>query len=115
LLGMTRTAGAIALIALLIAAIAMGTVPREFSFNGSISYFPCLLTILLLYWRLSLLKHPAAPYFLKASVWFGVSLTFRSIDFLVCPWLPIGTHFLWHGLNAIVLYTLTRALFLRTP
>jgi multisubunit Na+/H+ antiporter MnhG subunit len=40
---------------------------------------------------------------------FAVSLTLRSIDQAVCPELPIGTHFLWHMLNAVVLYVLLRA------
>jgi hypothetical protein len=39
---------------------------------------------------------------------FGVSLGARSLDAAICPHLPIGTHFLWHVLNAWVLYRLTR-------
>ena len=32
-----------------------------------------------------------------------VSLTFRSLDMPACDALPLGTHFLWHILNAIML------------
>ena len=32
-----------------------------------------------------------------------LSLTFRSLDELLCAQVPIGTHFLWHILNAIML------------
>ena len=32
-----------------------------------------------------------------------LSLTLRTIDKAVCPGLPIGTHFLWHVLNGILL------------
>ncbi len=32
-----------------------------------------------------------------------ISLVFRSIDEAVCSNLPIGTHFMWHVLNAIML------------
>jgi hypothetical protein len=32
-----------------------------------------------------------------------VSLAFRSMDQAVCDALPLGTHFLWHILNAIML------------
>ncbi|MDJ0992144.1 MAG: ceramidase domain-containing protein [Dinoroseobacter sp.] len=32
-----------------------------------------------------------------------VSLTFRSIDEPLCDALPLGTHFLWHSLNGIML------------
>ncbi|GGS38285.1 ceramidase domain-containing protein [Actinokineospora fastidiosa] len=39
---------------------------------------------------------------------FAVSLTLRTIDESVCGWLPLGTHFLWHVLNATVLYLVIR-------
>lgn len=32
-----------------------------------------------------------------------VSLSFRSLDELVCSIFPIGTHFMWHILNALML------------
>lgn len=32
-----------------------------------------------------------------------ISLTFRSLDMPACDALPLGTHFLWHILNAIML------------
>lgn len=32
-----------------------------------------------------------------------VSLTFRCLDMPICSTLPLGTHFLWHILNAILL------------
>jgi hypothetical protein len=32
-----------------------------------------------------------------------VSLTFRTLDDPVCEVLPLGTHFLWHVLNAVML------------
>ncbi len=42
------------------------------------------------------------------GLWIGslllmVSLTFRSLDEMVCSSVPMGTHFLWHILNAIML------------
>ena len=33
----------------------------------------------------------------------SVSLVFRSLDAAVCEMFPIGTHFLWHLLNAVML------------
>ncbi|WP_341644131.1 ceramidase domain-containing protein [Thauera sp. SDU_THAU2] len=38
-----------------------------------------------------------------------LSLFFRSIDQQVCPHAALGTHFLWHLLNGLVLYLTTRA------
>lgn len=32
-----------------------------------------------------------------------LSLTFRTLDQGSCDWLPMGTHFMWHILNAIML------------
>jgi hypothetical protein len=43
---------------------------------------------------------------LRGAAVFVVSIVFRSIDNAVCPVLPLGTHFLWHCLNAYVLYLL---------
>jgi hypothetical protein len=34
---------------------------------------------------------------------FALSVTFRSLDMKVCSQVPIGTHFMWHILNALVL------------
>jgi hypothetical protein len=39
----------------------------------------------------------------------------RSIDGAVCAYVPMGTHFLWHLLNGIVLYLSMRALILNLP
>lgn len=44
-----------------------------------------------------------------AALVFAVSLTLRSLDAALCQAVPFGTHFLWHMLNATVLYLLLRA------
>ena len=46
--------------------------------------------------------------FLAAGL-FTLSLAFRVIDLPICQAFPIGTHFVWHLLNALVLYVLLRA------
>ena len=43
----------------------------------------------------------------------AASLTLRSLDYAVCPMLPIGTHFLWHTLNGWMLYLLVTAIMTR--
>ncbi len=40
---------------------------------------------------------------------FSASFFLRSIDIAVCRLFPFGTHFIWHCLNAAVLYVLLRA------
>lgn len=52
---------------------------------------------------------------LSAAVVFAVSLTLRTIDGPVCGSMPIGTHFLWHCLNAVVLFLVGYAALLTAP
>ena len=40
---------------------------------------------------------------------FAISLGFRSIDLAICREIPLGTHFIWHLLNAAVIYLLLSA------
>ncbi len=51
------------------------------------------------------LREGSMNVFVTAGV-FLVSLIARSLDNALCAWWPYGTHFVWHILNAIVLYRL---------
>lgn len=87
--------------------------------NGSLSYgsaFVFLAALAVIHWR-----HPGGPTLQRrrepaalalATGLFALSLTFRSLDMAACSWLSVGTHPLWHLLNAGVLYLSTRALVL---
>ena len=55
-------------------------------------------------------RHPAGRPILIAAAVFAVSLTLRTVDQPLCDGLPIGTHYFWHILNAVVLYSLTRTM-----
>lgn len=44
-----------------------------------------------------------------AALVFAMSLTFRTLDGPLCGSIPLGTHWLWHLLNATVLYLLLMA------
>jgi hypothetical protein len=55
-------------------------------------------------------RHPAGPRILGAAGVFALSLALRTADLPLCAALPSGTHFLWHLLNAVVLYSLTRTM-----
>lgn len=74
--------------------------------NGSIEYVPAVLALLGV--GLALLRRApgTARAILATAGLFLVSLAFRTIDVGVCGSLPLGTHFLWHLLNAVVLYRL---------
>lgn len=77
--------------------------------NGSVEYAPAILALLGV--GLALLKRApgTARSVLATAVIFLVSLALRTVDVSVCARLPLGTHFLWHGLNAVVLYRLLLA------
>ncbi len=104
LLKLTNSGSVIANAILLVASALTGLLPRELQFNGSVSYFPCLIALLLV-----ALKSRNKILYL-ANIIFLFSLTFRSIDMVVCPELSIGTHFLWHLLNGLLLYLLVKVL-----
>ncbi len=80
--------------------------------NGSLFYIPSLLAML----AFSVLwakRSTAEPYLLGGTAaFFALAITARSIDWDV-PW-PIGTHFLWHLLNGIVVYTALRTWIIAT-
>jgi hypothetical protein len=100
------------LIALLIAYVGLGLWMRQYRewLNGGMMYLPALV----LAWTIGLhyysIGRRERSLLLASAAVFCVALTCRSIDLIVCRQLPIGTHFLWHVLNGIVVYLAMRAL-----
>jgi hypothetical protein len=83
-------------------------------FNGTLGYTPAFAALLLVGAVLVWHRHPAARYLLVAAVVFLASMTFRTLDVEVCALTRVGaralgTHFVWHVLNAVVLYVLLLA------
>ncbi|HZP69257.1 MAG TPA: ceramidase domain-containing protein [Pseudolabrys sp.] len=76
-------------------------VPRSV-LNGSSGYFPALAALLVIGWLTR--AGDAGRAMLTAAAVFIASLVFRIIDLDICALLPVGTHFLWHILNAVVIY-----------
>ncbi len=71
--------------------------------NGSVAYVPVPLLILA-YAGLVAFRDPVAARGLAIGAGILiVSLIFRTVDAAVCDLVPIGTHFLWHALNGIML------------
>ena len=64
---------------------------------------------------LKMRRSPAANALLAAAGLFVLSFTFRTLDMPLCARLPFGTHFMWHLLNATLLFLLTRAAILYAP
>ncbi|MBM6596441.1 hypothetical protein [Microvirga pudoricolor] len=78
--------------------------------NGSVGYIPAVLALFGVGLAcLALDRRGPGLALAGAGSVFAVSLAFRSADAAACAAIPIGTHFLWHGLNACVLYVLMRA------
>ena len=75
-------------------------------------YVPIVIALVVL--GLALLqRRPQAgnALFAATAVWL-ISLTVRTLDMQLCPSFPFGTHFVWHMINAIVLFLFTRIVIL---
>lgn len=75
--------------------------------NGSHAYLPALAALVVVGWLSN--DRRSGRLLLTAAAVLALSIVFRSIDQAVCPTLPVGTHFLWHTLNGLVLYLALRA------
>jgi len=61
-------------------------------------------------------RHPTAKRWLgRAALLFLCSMMFRSMDLQACEAWPLGTHFLWHLNNALVLWCGLRGLAMSVP
>jgi len=98
------------------------------SFNGSLAYAPPLAALVIVGTLLHRRKHGATDWVLSAMCVFTVSLVLRTLDgwprgqAIGCmvrqmgeQTIAIGTHPLWHILNAVTLYLLLRALIENPP
>lgn len=83
--------------------------PPDF-LNGSVFYLPTWMALVLMAAWLASKGHAQWQEYAWASGLFLVSLSFRTVDQLWCGVLPMGTHFVWHLLNAVLLYLLVRGL-----
>lgn len=77
--------------------------------NWSEMYLPAFLAILTIGGWLARRRHPAGRALIAAGGLFAVSVLVRSIDMALCSSFPLGTHFLWHLLNAAVIGMLLAA------
>jgi hypothetical protein len=82
--------------------------------NGSIAYLPALGALIIMGMVLTERHHRAAPYVIWAAIIFTGSILLRSVDMSFCDRVVIdgrnvGTHFIWHILNAVVIFLLLLA------
>ena len=79
-------------------------------FNGSLQYTPAVIALVVFAVLLGWKKDPVAPWIIGAAVTFFISLVFRTVDPSVCGMFPVGTHFMWHGLNGLMIALLLQAM-----
>jgi hypothetical protein len=76
--------------------------------NDSIGYLSSMIALIVIAVHLYLQARPSSQHFMMAAIVGVCSLFCRAIDHAVCDMLPTGTHFLWHTLNATLLYILLK-------
>jgi hypothetical protein len=78
--------------------------------NGSGQYAPALLALLVFSFFTWRRKNPAGPWIWAATATFLASLAFRTADMALCSAFPLGTHFMWHLLNGLMIGLLLQML-----
>lgn len=85
------------------AAVTLPVFARLPFFRISAAYWPIPLLIALYALGLRRRAPATARGLALGAALLAVSLTFRSLDQPLCAAVPLGTHFLWHLLNAVLL------------
>ncbi len=97
---------AIGLVTFVAAGALLGTVPQDLLPGAT--YLPALGAMVIVGLMLRKRDPVTSQRLIVTGAVFATSYFFRSIDRSVCGLAPFGTHFLWHLLNATVLYLLIR-------
>jgi hypothetical protein len=78
--------------------------------NDSIGYLSSMIALIMIAVHLHLKARPSSSHFMFAAIIGVVSLSCRILDRELCEETFIGTHFLWHTLNATLMYILLKQL-----
>jgi len=100
-------------LAFLVAMIAVSWVLNQLLrdvIGGSVSYVPALLALLGVGLWLHARAHPAGAWLIATAGVFAISIMARAADRPLCAHFLVGTHWIWHLLNGIVLGSLIVAL-----
>jgi hypothetical protein len=82
-------------------------VPGDVLWGGAL-FIPTILVFITIGVVLKRRGHPAGSAMLAAMAVFFCAYFFRSLDHAICDAFPLGTHFMWHLLNATLLFLLIR-------
>jgi len=82
--------------------------------NGTMTYAPALVAMVLIGAAAAVRRHRAAFYLFGAALVFLAAMTFRTVDWELCSrsivaGRTLGTHFLWHTFNGLALFILLLA------
>ena len=81
--------------------------------NRSLTYFPSLILLgIFSFFLYRKNMHDVAKWTFIGLVSFCLSLTARTLDMTLCDIWPLGTHFLWHSINGMVIFSLLYAMVL---
>jgi Ceramidase len=83
-----------------------GVVFNPDTLHGTIMYLPTYAMLVALVALAYTQKRDFARELAIITFIWTASLIFRTVDIPLCAALPMGTHFLWHSFNAVVLYRL---------
>jgi hypothetical protein len=78
--------------------------------NDSIGYLSSMIALIMIAVHLHLKARPSSSHFMFAAIIGVVSLSCRILDRELCEETFVGTHFLWHTLNATLMYVLLKQL-----
>ncbi len=86
------------------------TQPSTDIFNGSMQYLPALIAV----WIFAIISWKKQAnikkYALSSAIVFSISLVARTLDLYLCTSFPIGTHFIWHLCNGLMVGLLLQGL-----
>ncbi|WP_246274225.1 ceramidase domain-containing protein [Hyphomicrobium sulfonivorans] len=82
--------------------------------NGTMTYAPALVAMIVIGAFAAFRRQGAAPYLFAAAGVFFISMLFRTVDWETCSrsivaGRTLGTHFLWHVFNGLALFILLLA------
>lgn len=79
------------------------------SLNGFLPYLIALIVGLFIFFGLAKKYKTLFPQLTGIAALFIVAFFFRTIDHTICSMIPMGTHFIWHIVNALIFYLLIRS------
>ncbi len=99
-----------ALVLLAFGLVLLPAAAHSTSTDGLLLYLPTLATLLALGWHRRARSTREPNLLLGAAALFAIALALRTADARLCAALPVGTHFTWHLLTALVAWLAMRSL-----